>query len=124
MPPMMEDHTKIDSKLVELAVKMAIEGYRDPEIAKALDLDLKDVQQMLDAYLEEIEAGTDQSVDESLDKQQSKAKQLGATEKAKTISPVIGKKQKQHPFKGKLVGASESVDPMIARIKKLSGLDK
>ncbi len=123
-PPMMEDHTKLDPELIERAVEMAIEGYRDPEIAKALDLDLKDVQQMLDAYLEEIEAGTDQSVDEALDKQQSKAKQLGATEKAKTISPVIGKKQKQHPFKGKLVGASESVDPMIARIKKLSGLDK
>jgi hypothetical protein len=37
---------------------------------------------------------------------------------------VIGKEPKQHPFKGKLVGASESIDPMIARIKKLSGLDK
>jgi hypothetical protein len=123
-PPVMEDDTNLDSELVERAIEMAIEGYRDPEIADALDLELEDVQQLLDAYLEEIEAGTDQTVDESLDKQQSKVNQLGATKKAKTISPVIGKKQKQHPFKGKLVGASESVDPLIARMKKLSGLDK
>lgn len=123
-PPVMEDHTNLDPELIERAIEMAIEGYRDPEIADTLDLELEDVQQMLDAYLEEIEAGIDQTVDESLDKQQSKVKQLGATEKAKTISPVIGKKQKQHPFKGKLVGASESVDPLIARMKKLSGLDK
>jgi hypothetical protein len=120
----MEDDTNLDPELVGRAIEMAIEGYRDPEIAEALDLELEDVQQMLDAYLEEIEAGTDQTVDESLDKQQSKVNQLGATEKAKTISPVIGKEPKQHPFKGKLVGASESVDPMIARMKKLSGLDK
>ena len=123
-PPVMEDDTNLDPELVGRAIEMAIEGYRDPEIAEALDLELEDVQQMLDAYLEEIEAGTDQTVDESLDKQQSKVNQLGATEKAKTISPVIGKEPKQHPFKGKLVGASESVDPMIARMKKLSGLDK
>ena len=123
-PPVTEDYTKLDPEIIERAVEMAIEGYRDPEIAEALDLELEDVQTMLDAYLEEIEAGTDKTVDESLDKQQSKVNQLGATEKAKTISPVIGQKQKQHPFKGKLVGASESVDPMIARMKKLSGLDK
>jgi hypothetical protein len=123
-PPVMEDDTNLDPELVGRAIEMAIEGYRDPEIAEALDLELEDVQQMLDAYLEEIEAGTDQTVDESLDKQQSKVNQLGATEKAKTISPVIGKEPKQHPFKGKLVGASESVDPMISRMKKLSGLDK
>jgi hypothetical protein len=123
-PPVMEDDTNLDPELVGRAIEMAIEGYRDPEIAEALDLELEDVQQMLDAYLEEIEAGTDQTVDESLDKQQSKVNQLGATEKAKTISPVIGKEPKQHPFKGKLVGASESIDPMIARMKKLSGLDK
>ena len=47
--------------------------------------------------------------------------QLGPTEKAKNISPVIGQKEKQHPFHGKLVG-NESVeyDP-LDDIKKLMG---
>lgn len=35
---------------------------------------------------------------------------LGATEKANNISTVVGQKEKQHPFKGKLVGASESAE--------------
>ena len=112
-----------DEQIIETMIKLAIKGYKDPEIAKELDLKLEDVQQTLDAFLEDIEAGIDQTVDESLNKQQTKAKQLGPTEKAKGISPVLGKEPKQHPFKGKLVGASESVDPLI-KIKKLSGLDK
>lgn len=120
-PPVMEANVK--TKILERMIQMAIEGYRDPEIAKELNMDLKTVQNLLDEYLEEIEAGTDQNVDESLNKQQSKAKQLGPTKKAKSISPVLGKEPKQHPFKGYAVGF-ESVDPMIARMKKLSGLDK
>jgi hypothetical protein len=45
-------------------------------------------------------------------------------DKAKSIGPVLGKKSKQHPFKGKLVGGTfESSDPLL-NIKKLSGLDK
>lgn len=123
MPPMMEADNEISDELLGKMIELAIEGYRDPEIAKALDIDLEDVQNILDAYLEEIEAGTDQTVDESLNKQQNKAKQLGATKKAKNISPVLGKKPKQHPFKGYAVGF-ESVDPMIARMKKLSGLSE
>ena len=120
MPPMMEANVK--TQILERIIQMAIDGYRDPEIAKELDIELKDVQNILDDYIEEIEAGIDQTVDESLDKDQNKAKQLGPTEKAKKVSPVIGNEPKQHPFKGKLVGASESVDPLIARIKKLSGI--
>jgi hypothetical protein len=120
MPPMMEANVK--TQILERIIQMAIDGYRDPEIAKELDIELKDVQNILDDYIEEIEAGIDQTVDESLDKDQNKAKQLGPTEKAKKVSPVIGNEPKQHPFKGKLVGASESVDPLLARIKKLSGI--
>jgi len=123
MPPMMEGDKEASEELISKMVELAIEGYRDPEIAEALNMDLEDVQNMLDAYLEEIEAGTDQNVDESLNKQQNKAKQLGPTKKAKSISPVLGKEPKQHPFKGYAVGF-ESVDPMIARMKKLSGLTK
>lgn len=120
-PPVMEANFK--TEILERILQMAVEGYRDPEIAKELNIDLETVQQILDDYIEEIEAGIDQTVDESLDKQQTKVKQLGPTEKAKTVSPVIGKEPKQHPFKGKLVGASESVDPLLARIKKLSGIN-
>ena len=123
MPPVMEGDNELSEELIGKMVELAIEGYSDPEIAEALNMDLEDVQNMLDAYLEEIEAGTDQNVDESLNKQQNKAKQLGPTKKAKNISPVLGKEPKQHPFKGYAVGF-ESVDPMIARMKKLSGLTK
>lgn len=45
---------------------------------------------------------------EDLNADQKRVGQLGPTEKAKKISPVLGKPPKQHPFKGKLVGASES----------------
>jgi hypothetical protein len=121
--PVMENDRELDEELIGKIVELAIEGYRDPEIAKAVNIDLEDVQQILDAYLEEIEAGIDQNVDESLNKQQTKAKQLGPTKKAKGISPVLGKEPKQHPFKGYAVGF-ESVDPMIARMKKLSGLNE
>jgi uncharacterized protein YihD (DUF1040 family) len=61
-------------------------------------------------------------VEENLDANQKRVGQVGATEKAKNISPVLGKEPKQHPFQGKLVGASESkgMDPELARIIKMA----
>ena len=61
------------------------------------------------------------SVDENLGPNQKAVGQVGPNEKAKKISPIIGAKEKDHPFSGRLVGASENVSPDIARIKKLSG---
>ena len=58
-----------------------------------------------------------------LNKQQKAAGQVGPTEKAKNISPVLGKPQKEHPFNGKLVGAeSKEVDPELARIMEIAGI--
>ena len=53
---------------------------------------------------------TEEEVEEGLDKNQKRAGQLGPTEKVKNNNI------------GKLVGASESVDPLI-RMRKLSGLN-
>lgn len=56
-----------------------------------------------------------------LNKQQKSVGQVGPTEKAKKISPVLGKPQKEHPFNGKLVGAeSKEVDPELARIIEMA----
>lgn len=41
---------------------------------------------------------------EGLDKNQQRVGQVGAEDKARTVSPVLGKKNKQHPYKGRLVG--------------------
>jgi hypothetical protein len=41
---------------------------------------------------------------EGLDGNQRRVGQVGAEEKASSVSPVLGKKDKQHPFKGRLVG--------------------
>jgi hypothetical protein len=58
-----------------------------------------------------------------LNKQQKAAGQVGPTEKAKNISPVLGKPQKEHPFNGKLVGAeSTEIDPELARIMEIAGI--
>jgi hypothetical protein len=122
--PMMEEGSdEFDENTILQILTLAAEGKRDPEIAKALGLKLSLVQEVLDIHIEDLESMIDQNIDEGIDSDQSKVKQLGPTEKAKSISPVIGKEPKQHPFKGKLVGASESIDPLI-KIKKLSGLDK
>lgn len=61
---------------------------------------------------------------ESLNPQQKRVGQLGPLEKAKTISPVLGEPEKSHPFQGKLVGASESIDPELKRIKTLLNHNK
>jgi len=52
----------------------------------------------------------EQDVAEDLDANQKRVGQLGPQEKAETISPVLGSNPKQHPFKGKLVGADESIE--------------
>lgn len=43
-------------------------------------------------------------ITEGLDSNQRRVGQVGAEEQASTVSPVLGKKDKQHPFKGRLVG--------------------
>ncbi len=43
---------------------------------------------------------------EAVDAEQRKAKQVPAEEMPKKTSPVLGKKEKQHPFKGRAVGGS------------------
>jgi hypothetical protein len=43
---------------------------------------------------------------ESVDANQKKAKQVPSSEMPKKTSPVIGKEEKQHPFKGRAVGGS------------------
>lgn len=64
-------------------------------------------------------------IDENLNKQQKAAGQVGPTEKAKNISPVLGKEPKKHPFNGKLVGAeSKEIDPELARIMEIAGIKK
>ena len=56
-----------------------------------------------------------------LNKQQKAAGQVGPTEKAKNISPVLGKEPKKHPFNGKLVGAeSKEIDNELARIIEMA----
>jgi hypothetical protein len=55
---------------------------------------------------------------EGLNAQQKAAGQLGPTEKAKNISPVLGSPQHKHPFDGKLVG-NESADPDLKRLQAL-----
>ena len=60
-----------------------------------------------------------------LNKQQKAAGQVGPTEKAKNISPVLGKEPKKHPFNGKLVGAeSKEIDPELARIMEIAGIKR
>ncbi len=64
-------------------------------------------------------------IDEDLDANQKRVGQVGPTEKAKKISPVLGKPQKDHPFNGKLVGAeSKEIDPELARIMEIAGIKK
>lgn len=54
---------------------------------------------------------------EGLDSNQRRVGQVGAEEKANKVSPVLGHKDKQHPFKGRLVGESAKElnvgDPVI-----------
>lgn len=43
-------------------------------------------------------------LNEGLDANQKRAGQVAGEESAKSVGPVLGNKQKQHPFKGRLVG--------------------
>ena len=43
-------------------------------------------------------------LNEGLDANQKRVGQVGGEESAKPVGPVLGAKQKQHPFKGRLVG--------------------
>ena len=49
-------------------------------------------------------------ITEGLDSNQRRAGQVGAEERASKVSPVLGKEDKQHPYKGRLVGENETVD--------------
>lgn len=79
-------------------------------------------------------------LNEGLDANQKRVGQVGGEESAKPTGPVLGAKQKQHPFKGRLVGeeseqgVAEANDEKIAdrydqdewdekmqRLKKLAG---
>ena len=61
--------------------------------------------------LRRVKNDPDEEIDEDLDANQKRAGQLGPTEKVGPKGAV-----------GKLVGANESVDSELARIRKLSGL--
>lgn len=49
-------------------------------------------------------------ITEGLDSNQRRVGQVGAEERANKVSPVLGSKDKQHPYKGRLVGENETVD--------------
>lgn len=56
-------------------------------------------------------------ITEGLDSNQRRVGQVGAEERANKVSPVLGSKDKQHPYKGRLVGESAKElnvgDPVI-----------
>lgn len=65
---------------------------------------------------------------EGLDSNQRRVGQVGGEESAKSIGQVLGKKPKQHPFKGRLVGEThEQLDELspqtLASYKKKAGAD-
>lgn len=92
-------------------------GQKAKEQEKKKPVDLDDLARRLRSAMK-----NDEKVSEELNPQQKNVGQVPGSEKAKSIGPVLGKEPKQHPFKGRLVGASESIDRDIDRIRKLSGL--
>lgn len=65
----------------------------------------------IDRLIDKKSSKTQKEVDENLDSNQKKSGQVGPTEKTKSIGTVIGsKKEPEHPFADRLVGANESVD--------------
>jgi len=93
---------------------------KDAEAARRAGASQSELKAAADST-EEIHEG-EHGLDENLDANQISAGQLGPTEKAKSISPVLGAQPKQHPFKGKLVGAEESVNESeneLARILQM-----
>jgi hypothetical protein len=82
---------------------------------------VKGAEKMLNkAFKKEVK---EEQADEDLDANQKRVGQVGPTEKAKKISPILGKPQKEHPFNGKLVGAeSKEIDSELARIMEIAGI--
>jgi hypothetical protein len=65
----------------------------------------------------------EQGVSEDIGPQQAAVGQLGATAKVNAGGTILGNPERsQKGLRGKLVGASESIDPVLSRIKRLSGL--
>jgi hypothetical protein len=66
----------------------------------------------------------EQKTDESIGGPQQAAGQLDATSKVNAGGTILGNPEKsQKGLRGKLVGgATESIDPDVSRMKKLSGL--
>jgi len=64
-----------------------------------------------------------QPQNEDIGPQQAAVGQLGATAKVNAGGTILGNPERsQKGLRGKLVGTSESIDPVLSRIKKLSGL--
>lgn len=114
-PPPMEEATD------PISIPEEDDDYVDPEEADYGD----DYQAMVKrvAELEKQKAARKTSpakTDESLDSDQKRAGQMGPTDKVSTGKILGNKLQSQKGLRGKLV--AESVDPELARIRKLSGL--
>jgi hypothetical protein len=95
----MVDEEAISPKEIERLLKL----NTDPQVEKALKDKLGSLSGNSAGELEE-------KIEEDLGPKQKRVGQLGPTEKVKNNNI------------GKLVGASESANPMLARIKKLSGV--
>ena len=74
--------------------------------------------------LQHMQKLSDEDVKEDIGPQQAAVGQLGATAKVNAGGTILGNPERsQKGLRGKLVGgATESVDPTLSRIKKLSGL--
>lgn len=73
--------------------------------------------------LQHMQKLSDEDVKEDIGPQQAAVGQLGATAKVNAGGTILGNPERsQKGLRGKLVGTSESVDPVLTRIKKLSGL--
>ena len=113
-----------DTPLVHEIVRQAQAG--DPRAIEDLrNISLRDgstveLNRLLNRYgfRSEYERRKPEDTHEGLNAQQKAAGQLGPTEKAKNISPVLGSPQHKHPFDGKLVG-NESADPDLKRLQAL-----
>jgi hypothetical protein len=78
--------------------------------AGAEEIGSSDISAMVNHLVDTLKREGENGLDENLAANQKRVGQLGPTEKAKSISPVLGAQSKQHPFKGKLVGANENVN--------------
>jgi hypothetical protein len=73
--------------------------------------------------LQHMQKLSDEDVKEDIGPQQAAVGQLGATAKVNAGGTILGNPERsQKGLRGKLVGTNESVDPVLSRIKRLSGL--